>query len=83
MLITNKTSLQYLFNQSVNTLSELQSGEIFIVKQLFRGFEWERIDKGNRSKLGSMFFSYSNTDGLSIVKPLGKTPQNQQKYIKL
>lgn len=83
MIITNNTSLQDLFNESVNTLSDLQSGEIFIVKQLFRGFEWERIAKGNRTKLGSMFFNYANNNGSSIIKPLGKTPQNQQKYLKL
>ena len=83
MIITNTTSLQDLFNESVNTLSDLQSGEIFIVKQLFRGFEWERIAKGNRTKLGSMFFNYANNNGSSIIKPLGKTPQNQQKYLKL
>lgn len=83
MIITNNTSLQDLFNESVNTLSDLQSGEIFIVKQLFRGFEWERISKGNRTKLGSMFFNYANNNGSSIIKPLGKTPQNQQQYLKL
>lgn len=83
MIVTNNTSLQDLFNESVNTLSDLQSGEVFIVKQLFRGFEWERIAKGNRTKLGSMFFSYANNNGSSIIKPLGKTPQNQQQYLKL
>ena len=83
MIITSNTSLQDLFNESVNTLSDLQPGEIFIVKQLFRGFEWERIQKGNRTKLGSMFFNYANNNGSSIVKPLGKTPQNQQQYMKL
>lgn len=82
-MITNTTSLQDLFNEAVNTLSDLQSGESFIVKQLFRGFEWERIDKGNRTKLGSMFFNYANSSGASIIRALGKTPQNQQKYEKL
>lgn len=82
MIINNLTSLQDLFNVSVDTLSDLQSGEEFIVKQLFRGFEWERIDKGNRTKLGSMFFNYSNNNGSNIIEPLGKTPQNQQKYMK-
>ncbi|MGL4912153.1 MAG: DUF1413 domain-containing protein [Romboutsia sp.] len=83
MLINNSTSLQDLFNESVNTLSDLQSGEIFIVKQLFRGFEWERIQKGNRTKLGSMFFNYANNNGSSIIVPLGKTAQNQQQYRKI
>lgn len=82
MIINNLTSLQDLFNVAVDTLSDLQPGEEFIVKQLFRGFEWERIDKGNRTKLGSMFFNYANNNGSNFIEPLGKTPQNQQKYMK-
>ena len=83
MIITSSTPVDNLFNDSVNTLSYLHSGEIFTVKQLFRGFDWERISTGNRIKLGSMFFNYANNNGSSIIKPLGKTPQNQQQYEKL
>ncbi|MEG1415619.1 MAG: DUF1413 domain-containing protein [Clostridium sp.] len=81
-MITKSTSLEDLFNQAVGTLSDLEPGEIFIVKQLFRGFEWERIEKGNRTKLGSMFFSYANNAGAEIIVPLNKTAQNQQRYEK-
>ena len=77
MIITSNTSVENLFYESVNTLSYLHPGEIFTVKQLFRGFDWKRI------KLGSMFFNYANNNGSSIIKPLGKTPQNQQQYEKL
>ena len=83
MIITSSTPVDNLFNESVNTLSYLHSGEIFTVKQLFRGFDWERISTGNSIKLGSMFFNYANNNGSSIIKPLGKTPQNQQQYEKL
>lgn len=83
MIITSNTSLQDLLNESVNTLSDLQPGEIFTVKQLFRGFEWERISKGNRTKLGSQFSDYAINDGSSIISPLRKTPQNEQQYKKL
>lgn len=27
-----------------------------------------------------MFFAYANNKSANIIKPLGKTPQNQQKY---
>ena len=63
MIITSSTPVDNLFNESVNTLSYLHSGEIFTVKQLFRGFDWERISTGNRIKLGSMFFNYANNNG--------------------
>jgi len=54
-----------------------------IAKDLFRSFEWNRIDVGNRSRLGAMFFNFSKNDDKLIIVRIGKTPQNQQKYRKL
>lgn len=83
MPITASTSLEELFLVAKNTLNEISTGEEFIVKDLFRGFEWQRIAIGDRTKLGSRFFNFSNHEGSTIIRSLGKTPQNQQKYIKL
>ena len=83
MNVTINTSLDELFTIVKNTLNELNSGEEFIVKDFFRGFEWNRIGKGNRTKLGSMVFNFANHEGSTIIAPLDKTPQNQQKYKKL
>lgn len=83
MRIDSNTELQELFDIAKETVNELETGEEFIVKDLFRGFEWNRIQKGYRTKLGSVFLMFSQYEGKSIVKALDKTPQNQQKYIKL
>ena len=83
-MIDKNTSLATLFDIAVSILNEVDSGEIFIVRDLFRGFEWARIPKGDRTKLGSMFLAYANGDiGSAIIEPVDKTPQNQQKYKKL
>ena len=83
-MIDKNTNLHTLFEIAMSTLNEVDSGEIFIVRDLFRGFEWARIPKGERTKLGSMVFAYANGDiGSAIIEPVGKTPQNQQKYKKL
>ena len=83
-MVDINTSLQDLFEIVIKTLDDVNAGEVFIVKELFRGFEWNRIKKGNRTKLGSMVLAYANSDeGASVLETLGKTPQNQQIYKKL
>ena len=82
-MITSKTPLQELFDAAIKTLPDVESDEVFTVRDLFRGFEWNRIEKGNRTKLGSMFYAYAQGTGASQIKPLQKTPQNQQLYKKL
>jgi hypothetical protein len=83
MKIDVNTTLKELFEIAKNTINEVEQGEEFIVKELFRGIEWNRIAKGNRTKLGAMFFSFSENEGNGIIVGIGKTPQNQQKYRKL
>ena len=82
-MITNQTSLKDLLELAKEATGDVVSGEEFIVKDLFRGFEWKRIDRSNRTKLGSMYFAYAQNGGSIVIKQLDKTPQNQQKYCKL
>ena len=82
-MITNQTSVEELFNLAKESTKDLDSGEEFIVKDLFRGFEWNRIPVGNRTKLGSMYIRYAENDGSEVIRPLDKTPQNQQRYEKI
>ncbi|BFH61149.1 MULTISPECIES: single-stranded DNA-binding protein [Paenibacillus] len=83
MRIDKNTSLEDLMNIAKATVPSLDQGEEFLVKDLFRGFEWNRIAKGNRTKLGSMFLNYAENHASNSLEILGKTPQNQQMYRKL
>lgn len=83
MEVDSNTSLEELAHIAKNTIKELDSGEEFIVRDLFRGFEWNRIKKGNRTKLGSLFYNFGTNEGKKSILALGKTPQNQQRYRKL
>ncbi len=83
MSIDVNTTLHDLFEIAKFNMKDLKSGEIFIVKELFKGYEWNRISKRNRTKLGSMIYEHVNSKACSDISPLGKTPQNQQKYEKL
>ena len=83
MDITESTPLSKLLEYANKELEELNDGEVFVMKDLFKGYEWKRITRGNRTKLGRMFFEQiSRVDDLG-VDPLGKTPQNQQQYRKM
>ncbi len=44
--------------------------------------EWVRIPRNTRSRLGSMFFNYAQTQGSIVLTILGKSAQNQQLYRK-
>ncbi|WP_104372086.1 DUF1413 domain-containing protein [Desulfocucumis palustris] len=78
--ITNNTPLIDLITYSQTEIRNLLVGEEFMVKDLFLGYEWNRIDKGNRTRLGSSFFAFAQGAGAAQIVPLGKTPQNQQRY---
>lgn len=79
-MITEKTTLQELFDYAKNATNMVRSGETFIVKDLFTGLEWNRIPKGLRTKLGSMFLLYVKGENSQKLTEKGKTLQNQQIY---
>ena len=80
-MVTKYTTLNELFEAACLSADTIvQTEEEFIVKDLFRGVEWNRIPKGLRTKLGSMFLSYVNNKAKGSFEPVGKTPQNQQIY---
>lgn len=82
-MVTKDTTLNELFEAACLSADTIvQSGENFRVKDLFRGVEWSRIPKGLRTKLGSMFFAYVTGNAKDSFEPFGKTPQNQQIYLK-
>ena len=82
-MITEKTDLQELFELAKDALDMVENGETFIVKDLFTGLEWNRIPKGLRTKLGSIFLSFVQNQTPQLFVENGKTPQNQQIYKKI
>ena len=60
----------------------LNEGEIFLVKDLFKGYEWNRIPFKDRLLLGTLFLNFVNKTGGSIVA-FEKTSSKQQKYKKI
>lgn len=80
---TSAANVQALVTQAISAVAQLKQGEKFTVRDLFLGYEWNRLSNGTRAQVGSGFYhQYANNTGISQVEILAKTPQNQQKYAK-
>lgn len=62
-------------------LKILNSEEIFLVRDLFKGYEWNRISRSNRLLLGTLFINYIKSTDIGIVT-IEKTSSGQQRYKK-
>ena len=60
----------------------LENDEIFLVKELFKGYEWNRIPRKDRLLLGTLFLNHINKNA-GAIQPIEKTTSGQQKYEKI
>ncbi len=71
-----------LLDYAVLEAVKINKEEIFLVKDLFKGYEWNRIPRKNRLLLGTLFLNYITKEERGIV-PIEKTSSGQQKYKRL
>ena len=69
-----------LFETAKKEVDYLHYGEIFLVKDLYKGYEWNRISRGDRIALGTLFLNFAKTR--DDIKLLGKSKSGQQSYKK-
>ena len=68
-----------LLEEAKNEIINLKPGEVFLVRDLFKGYEWNRISRSDRLLLGTLFLNYiKNAD--TKVAIIEKTTSGQQKY---
>ena len=68
-----------LLNIAIKETENLNKREVFLVRDLFKGYEWNRISRSQRLLLGTLFLNYVNTSKASI-QAIEKTSSGQQKY---
>lgn len=68
-----------LLARAIEETKQLHSNEIFLVRDLFKGYEWNRISRSDRLLLGTLFLNYVHTSGIRL-EPIEKTSSGQQKY---
>ena len=71
-----------LLETAKKEIKNLNKGDTFVVKDLFKGYEWNKIDRADRLRLGVLFLSWAQGDGKKIIKIEEKTHSGQQAYIK-
>ena len=59
--------LNTLLKSAINETKNLKEGESFLVKDLFKGYLWNRIPRGDRLLLGSMFMSYVSSQDCTLI----------------
>lgn len=47
-----------ILEQAIQEIACITTGEQFMLKDLFKGYEWNRITQGDRRKLGMLFLNY-------------------------
>jgi hypothetical protein len=70
-----------LLNTAIKETENLNKGEVFLLRDLFKGYEWNRISRSQRLLLGTLFLNYVNTSNAN-VKGIHKSSSGQQRYLK-
>lgn len=73
------SDINALLEKAINETAKLNDGEIFLLRDLFKGYEWNRISRRNRLLLGTLFLIKINNENLD-VSASAKTSSGQQKY---
>lgn len=68
-----------LLNTAIKETENLNPGEVFLVRDLFKGYEWNRISRSERLLLGTLFLNYVKTSNNSM-QAIEKTSSGQQRY---
>ena len=70
-----------LLQMAISEIHALEDGEKFTLKDLYKGYVWNRITRGDRIALGTLFLNFAKTE--NEIKLLGKSNSGQQSYQKI
>ncbi|MFA7068942.1 MAG: single-stranded DNA-binding protein [Acidaminococcaceae bacterium] len=74
--------VNFLLEEAIAESENIADGEVFLLKDLFKGYIWHRIPLKDRLLLGTLFLNYVHkiSGGLRAIE---KTSSNQQQYKKI
>lgn len=68
-----------LLDKTKNELQYLESDKMFLVRNLFKGYEWNRISRSYRLLLGTLFPNTIKMVDIGVAA-IEKTSLGQQRY---
>lgn len=68
-----------LLQRAIEETKHLRANEIFLVRDLFKGYEWNRVSRSDRLLLGTLFLNYVHTQETDL-EAIEKTSSGQQRY---
>lgn len=69
-----------LLDKVITEVKNFYVEEIFLLRDLFKGYEWSRIPIKDRLLLGTLFLNYINKSNIGVVA-IEKRSSGQQKYV--
>lgn len=63
-----KPTMNELLDNAKDELANLLSGEVFLLRDLFKGYEGNRISRSDRLLLGTLFLNYIKTDDIGLFR---------------
>ena len=75
-------NMNSLLKEAIDELKNIHCGEVFLLKELFKGYEWNRLEMNIRLKLGKLFLYEVVTNPNLNVEVINKNSAYQQIYKK-
>lgn len=74
-----------LLDKALHEIPFVKEGTVFLVKDLFKGYEWNELSINERRNLGRFFFEESQNPYLKdgTIVALEKNAASQQQYKKM
>ena len=75
-------NIEFWMGKARESIKQIQPGTKFVVKELFEGYEWNSLPKGDRLSFGRSFKNAVDNGQFAGVKHIGKRPNNSAEYLK-
>ncbi|MPN60272.1 hypothetical protein SDC9_207998 [bioreactor metagenome] len=76
------TDAEVLLSLAISEIDSVKKDEIFSVKDLFKGYVWNRIPIKDRHLLGTLFLFSIKANNVNVI-PIEKAITGQQRYRKI